>query len=72
MVGMYDTTARKAIFEQVNDRSWPSLKAVIKKWVAPGSIIVTDQWKAYGKLNEEGYRHHTVNHSKNFVDPTSG
>nr|VZI12776.1 unnamed protein product [Spirometra erinaceieuropaei] len=71
ILGMYDTCKRKAIFEQVNDRSWSSLKAVIKKWVAPGSIIVTAQWKAYAKLSEEGYRHETVNHSKNFVDPTS-
>ncbi|BHF74022.1 hypothetical protein SprV_0401710600 [Sparganum proliferum] len=42
---MYDSAQKKALFEQVNDRSWPSRRAVIKKWIAPGSVIVTDEWK---------------------------
>ncbi|BHF70363.1 hypothetical protein SprV_0301341300 [Sparganum proliferum] len=68
---MYDSAQKKALFEQVNDRSWPSLRAVIKKWIAPGSVIVTDEWKGYARLASEGYRHLTVNHSVNFVDPVS-
>jgi hypothetical protein len=40
---------------------------VIKKWIEPGTIIRTDGCKAYGKLNEMGYVHEVVNHSKEFV-----
>jgi hypothetical protein len=39
----------------------------IKKWVHRGSIIRTDGWKAYEKLEEMGYVHQVVNHSKEFV-----
>nr|VZI49650.1 unnamed protein product [Spirometra erinaceieuropaei] len=42
---MYDTRRRKALFEQINNRSWEALRPVIRKWVAAGSVIVTDEWK---------------------------
>ena len=36
------------------------------------NFIHSDQWKAYSKLPDHGYVHETVNHSVNFIDPTSG
>ena len=33
---------------------------------------MSDLWRVYNCLNEEGYDHLTVNHSLNFVDPDSG
>src|SRR6218665_97916 len=41
---------------------------------SPGSIIVSDQWRAYRDIpNLPGnYTHYTVNHSENFVDPVTG
>uniref|UniRef100_A0A0X3NRX0 SP-RING-type domain-containing protein n=1 Tax=Schistocephalus solidus TaxID=70667 RepID=A0A0X3NRX0_SCHSO len=72
IMGMYDTVRKKALFKQIHDRSWPSLRAVIKKWVIKGSIIVTNEWKGYARLPLAGYQHCTVNYSKNLVDPTTG
>nr|VZI48540.1 unnamed protein product [Spirometra erinaceieuropaei] len=69
---MYDTSRRKALFEQVNDRCWPALHSVITKWVVKGRIVVTDEWKAYNRLPSEGYLHSSANHSKNFKEPTTG
>ena len=33
---------------------------------------MSDMWKAYDYLQDEGYNHLTVNHSLNFIDPDMG
>ncbi|EFN72165.1 hypothetical protein EAG_03335, partial [Camponotus floridanus] len=50
------------------------LLAFIKKWILPGTIIVSDCWKSYNCLgNDESFQQFlTVNHSFNFVDPETG
>ncbi|GFU62559.1 putative transposase-like protein [Trichonephila clavipes] len=40
--------------------------------VVPGSVIISDCWKAYNCLSHEGYQHLRVNHSLTFKDPESG
>ena len=37
----------------------------------PGTIIVSDCWKAYSKLETHGYEHRKVNHSVEFVNKAS-
>ena len=59
----------------VEDRKRETLEAVIKKFIKPNSVIISDSWKAYDKIEDipgYGYVHYQVNHSKNYVDPTSG
>ena len=52
------------------DRSAATLIPIIKKYILPGSTIVSDGWKAYELLGNEGFTHWVVNHSEHFVDPS--
>lgn len=45
-----------------------TLLPIIQKWIEPGTIIVSDWWKAYSKLETHGYEYRTVNHSVEFVN----
>lgn len=69
--GVEDTEEKKVFLCQVNDRSHETLIPLIKKFVLPGSTIITDMWGGYfGLEDEEGYdKHLLVNHSKTFKDP---
>ena len=63
---------KEAFFVAVEDRSGETLCGIIERYVKKGSIIHTDCWAGYNKLEELGYTHLTVNHSENFVDPQRG
>ena len=58
----------------VPDRKKETLDGVIKKFIKPGSIIISDSFASYKKLTERMscYEHDMVNHSKNYKDPNSG
>lgn len=59
---------------EVEHRNADTLLPILQKYVRPGSIIMSDLWRAYFRIDKlpEGYEHYTVNHSENFVDPESG
>ncbi|KAK0066001.1 transposase-like protein, partial [Biomphalaria pfeifferi] len=46
-----------------------TLLQIIKERILPGTTIMSDCWCSYDCLNSEGYRHQTVNHTYNFVNP---
>ncbi|XP_032671445.1 uncharacterized protein LOC116844262 [Odontomachus brunneus] len=52
----------------VPDRTLAALIPIIRRYIASGSIIYSDCWRAYDALCKENYLHQTVNHSRNFVD----
>jgi len=68
------TEDRRVFCVQVPNRSAPTLLAVIRRHVRPGSILYTDLWKGYRTRDLEriGMTHLTVNHSRHFVDPDTG
>lgn len=56
-------------------RNETTLRPIIQQNIAPGSIIVSDEWLAYKNIsnwNNFNYIHRTVNHSQNFVNPIDG
>ena len=64
--------SRECFLVPVSDRSSDTLIPIILERVEKGTIIITDEWRPYNKLNELGYTHKTVNHSEHFVDPITG
>ena len=60
--------SRRCFLVAVEDRSEATLLPIIKDWIEPGTLIVSDCWKSYHNLNKHGYSHQTVNHSKEFVN----
>ena len=65
-----DSEPPKCFFATVNDRSAQTLIPLIKRWILPGTTIVSDCWKSYSTLSAEGYIHETVNHSIQFRSDT--
>ena len=45
----------------VEDRNEATLLPIIKDWIEPGTLIVSDCWKSYHNLDKHGYSHQTVN-----------
>ena len=74
--GAYDTVNKAGRFfsVKVRNRDSGTLLPLIRKHIAPGSIVISDKWGAYNTIRDlEGcfYEHLSVNHSKNFKDPTT-
>ncbi|XP_028394432.1 uncharacterized protein LOC114527774 [Dendronephthya gigantea] len=66
--GGIENESRKSFIFAVEKRDEATLLPLIKKWILPGTKIVSDCWKAYINLEKHGYVHATVNHSKEFVN----
>ena len=60
------TQPHRTLFFVVPDRSAATLLPIIRKYVAPHSIIFSDAWPAYSRLGME-YEHYTVVHKRRFV-----
>ncbi|KAK9876098.1 hypothetical protein WA026_011209 [Henosepilachna vigintioctopunctata] len=61
--------SKKFFLIPVSSRSKETLLKIIDEWVLPGTIIMSNCWKAYGCLDDEGFRKQRVDHGKNFIDP---
>ena len=64
---------REVSMVAVPDRTAITLLAVIRERIEPGSVVMSDCWRAYNMIGADGtYKHLTVNHKYNFLDPESG
>ena len=70
--GGIERESKECFFKCVADRAADTLIAIIKEYILPGTTVISDCWKAYSSLNNEGFSHLIVNHSVNFVDPATG
>ncbi|KAL7394921.1 hypothetical protein ABVT39_007000 [Epinephelus coioides] len=71
MLGVKENS-RRPILRLVERRNRAHLVPLITQHVQVGSNIISDQWRAYRVLPALGYVHHTVNHSRSYVDPLTG
>ena len=55
-----------------NHRDHQVLTPLIKQRVRPGTLIITDGWRANLNLTHHGFYHEDVNRSQNFVNPRTG
>ena len=53
----------------IPNRKREMLQKMIVQWVNPGTIVVTDSFKAYKGLAELGFHHYSVNYKRHFVSP---
>ena len=73
--GILDTSQTPAVgyMEIVEKRDANTLLPIIQRIVRPGSVIYSDEWRAYRNIQTLlGLEHKTVNHSLHFVDPVTG
>ncbi|KAF8789407.1 hypothetical protein HNY73_007346 [Argiope bruennichi] len=61
---------RKMKYER--GRTSEELVSVLKEWVLPGTEVISDCWKAYDCLKDEGFTHLQVQHNLHFKDPETG
>lgn len=56
------------------DRSKNTLMPITTQCIRPGTTVILDEcmWRSYNDIGISGYTHLTVNHSLNFVDPSTG
>ena len=75
--GLTERESLDCILKQVpSNRSRKSLLPIITQHILPGTLLCSDGWKAYHKLDEhvniEDVLHFPVNHSTNYVNPETG
>lgn len=70
--GGIERESKKTFIFPVPNRGEKTLLPIIKKYILPGTTIVSDCWKAYKCLQLEGFQHLRVNHSINFIHPETG
>ena len=67
MVDTYESY-KNVRFVCVKDRTEKSIRCVLDKYIAPGSVVWTDEFKGYSVYAMSKFIDETVNHTENYVD----
>ncbi|KAI6651236.1 hypothetical protein LOD99_5383 [Oopsacas minuta] len=70
--GGIDGETKDVFMIPVQDRSAATLVPLIQRYIFPGTAILSDEWASCNSIPTASFQHLTVNHSLNFVDPTTG
>lgn len=73
--GLVDTSVypSKGYMTLVPDRKASTLLPIIREVCKPGTIVHSDEWRAYSRIHDElGFEHYTVNHSLTFINHNNG
>jgi transposase-like protein len=68
--GVEKTPERKCFLAVVNNRNTETMDTIIQNYVADGSVVHTDCWRAYENMVNLGMNliHRTINYSVTFRD----
>ncbi|GFS89125.1 putative isxo2-like transposase domain protein [Trichonephila clavipes] len=69
VLGGTERSSNKCFFHVVQDRSKDTFLQSIKCNIKEGTSIISDCWKAYDCLQDEGFLHLSVNHCLHFKYP---
>ncbi|KAL8585556.1 hypothetical protein ACOMHN_046216 [Nucella lapillus] len=73
--GGIERDSGKCFMVEVEDRTRPTLEALIQEWILPGSHIISDGWRSYHHVEQIGgrglYTHDVIVHEHHFVDPNN-
>ena len=70
--GGIDRETKDTFMIPVHDRTAATLIPIIQQYILPGTTIHSDEWASYNLIPPSTFQHLTVNHSINFVNPTTG
>ena len=72
--GIVDTSyvSTRRYIEIVAQKDKATLFDIVRRICLPGTIIHSDQWAEYKDITGLSFKHYTVNHSLNFVNPDNG
>lgn len=72
--GVENTPARRFFAVIVEQRDKATLMPLIRKLIGPGSVIVSDEWKAHKIKDQVGFNHthETACHEREFVNTDTG
>ena len=70
--GATERESGRCLMTEVPDRRRETLEPIIRRWIIPGSRIISDGWRSYDLPNQLDfgvYDHVVVVHQRNFVNP---
>lgn len=66
---MFGNVEQGCFFEVVDDRTKETFLNIIQRNILPRTKIMSDCWRSYNCLSDNGFSHLSVNHSVTFKDP---